>query len=111
MKFYPISRTWLHDDGTQVDPQPDPPSDETKQFEQPDPPPDEPKPFQPGDVVQLKSGGPLMTVIELVQFKDISLVNCGWFIGSGEFKAGQFRLATIKAAESKAKLTHWTEMR
>jgi uncharacterized protein YodC (DUF2158 family) len=36
--------------------------------------------FKAGDVVQLKSGGPLMSVSEI----DGNIVHCRWFVGTEE---------------------------
>ncbi len=48
--------------------------------------------FEVGDVVMLKSGGPLMTVDYISQEPGISGISCKWFIGndlrSDTFNAG-----------------------
>lgn len=36
--------------------------------------------YKTGDVVQLKSGGPVMTVIGETGFSDSPLVNCAYFV-------------------------------
>ena len=41
--------------------------------------------FKPGDVVQLKSGGPPMTVCEKINDR---FLNCSFFTQNGEFKNG-----------------------
>lgn len=50
--------------------------------------------FKPGDVVQLNSGGPRMTVSEV----DERRVYCEWFI-EGEVKRGAFKTATVNLFE------------
>jgi uncharacterized protein YodC (DUF2158 family) len=57
--------------------------------------PDEKKAIQPGDVVQLKSGGPKMTVQELQ--KDGSAW-CQWFSGDKK-DAAAFQLHSLKRVE------------
>jgi uncharacterized protein YodC (DUF2158 family) len=47
--------------------------------------------FQPGEMVELKSGGPDMTV-EAIQ---PNLVCCIWFVGA-DVKRGQFPPAALK---------------
>jgi len=53
--------------------------------------------LKPGDVVQLKSGGPLMTVRWVGDKADVS---CTWFVGSevrhADFKVEQLNLADPK---------------
>jgi len=44
-------------------------------------------PFSPGEIVQLKSGGPLMTVTEVPELRD--WLSCSWF-WSGRYRTGQF---------------------
>lgn len=39
-----------------------------------------------GDVVQLKSGGPIMTVISVGDFLSVSGANCAWFDGKKQFE-------------------------
>jgi uncharacterized protein YodC (DUF2158 family) len=48
--------------------------------------------FNIGDVVQLKSGGPLMTVDNIDPH---DMINCMWFDGR-EKKSGVFPAATLK---------------
>ena len=50
--------------------------------------------FKAGDVVQLKSGGPLMTVGEV----DGESVHCRWFNGSEE-KASSFPAELLKPTD------------
>lgn len=41
--------------------------------------------LQPGDVVQLNSGGPLMTVVKLwTNDKGVQMVSCCWFNSTKE---------------------------
>lgn len=49
--------------------------------------------FRAGDVVQLKSGGPLMTVSEI----DGNTVHCGWMAGTEE-KSSSFPSEMLKSA-------------
>lgn len=49
--------------------------------------------FSPGDVVQLKSGGPLMTVINIA---DGGAVWCMWFPSSEKTERASFQAATLK---------------
>jgi uncharacterized protein YodC (DUF2158 family) len=54
--------------------------------------------FQIGDTVQLKSGGPLMTVdnIDAGEGPDVT-ISCVWFEKT-ERKEGQFKATTLEAA-------------
>jgi len=53
--------------------------------------------FKAGDVVQLKSGGPLMTVTEVgIDTSGTPEVWCTWFAGT-EQKHGHFPAETVKA--------------
>lgn len=36
--------------------------------------------FNIGDVVRLKSGGPLMTVTDLTHFNGVTTATCTWFV-------------------------------
>lgn len=47
--------------------------------------------FAIGDVVQLKSGGPLMTVDQSAEGQ----ILCSWFVGA-EHKKGKFAAATLE---------------
>jgi uncharacterized protein YodC (DUF2158 family) len=49
--------------------------------------------FKVGDVAQLKSGGPLMTVSEV----DGTVVHCRWFVGTEE-KSSSFPSEMLKQA-------------
>jgi uncharacterized protein YodC (DUF2158 family) len=50
--------------------------------------------FKSGDIVQLKSGGPTMTVEEI----DGTQANCVWFEGT-KHKTGLFELSALESAE------------
>ena len=51
-----------------------------------------------GDVVQLKSGGPKMTVEEIKPWNEIVRVWCNWFDGTNA-KADSFPLTSLKPVE------------
>jgi uncharacterized protein YodC (DUF2158 family) len=48
--------------------------------------------FNPGDIVQLKSGGPKMTVTQLIE--DGSWAYTAWFAGS-KHETGRFPVVTL----------------
>lgn len=50
--------------------------------------------FKAGDLVELKSGGPVMTVEEMF----MTDARCVWFAGD-KHQSNVFALATLKAAE------------
>jgi uncharacterized protein YodC (DUF2158 family) len=50
--------------------------------------------FKPGDLVQLKSGGPKMTV----QTEDRGVVKCQWFAGT-KLESGLFSPDSLRAAD------------
>ena len=54
--------------------------------------------LQPGDLVQLKSGGPTMTVDYIDN--DVSAAYCVWFDESQARQRARFNLATLKKVES-----------
>jgi uncharacterized protein YodC (DUF2158 family) len=56
------------------------------------------RPFNPGDVVQLRSGGPAKTVESIGSMYDAEIVNCVWFDGKKQMR-GQFPPATLKHYE------------
>lgn len=56
--------------------------------------------FQVGDVVQLKSGGPMMTVYAVGTKEPVSVI-CKWFDG-GELKEERFSSAVLKIAKVEA---------
>lgn len=53
--------------------------------------------FQVGDVVQLKSGGPEMTVID--QSQNGSKVECMWFVADNEFRTQSMPAVALMAVE------------
>lgn len=53
--------------------------------------------FQPGDVVQLKSGGPKMTVDRVAEFNGVLNVWCEWFEGTNQ-KVGHFPVTSLELA-------------
>lgn len=60
--------------------------------------------FKPGDVVQLKSGGPLMTVDYCNE--DIDTICCSWFHGKARNQE-QFHPETLQKRERpKVGITH-----
>ena len=54
--------------------------------------------FKLGDLVQLKSGGPKMTVDEFTIFNRKESVWCTWFVGTKQEK-GEFSPDALKLAE------------
>jgi uncharacterized protein YodC (DUF2158 family) len=54
--------------------------------------------FQPGDVIQLKSGGPKMTVYLVMP----NGVSCQWFAG-GKLRVGHFNLEIVARVEEEEK--------
>jgi uncharacterized protein YodC (DUF2158 family) len=54
--------------------------------------------FKPGEVVQLNSGGPRMTVDKLAPFNGVMHANCDWFEGTAQ-KSGSFPVASLKKVE------------
>ena len=61
--------------------------------------------FKEGDLVQLKSGGPKMTVVHINHVSDKTYYDCKWFAGSklsdGRFSADS--LQSYKDASEKKK--------
>jgi uncharacterized protein YodC (DUF2158 family) len=51
--------------------------------------------FKPGDVVQLKSGGPVMTIKFIDEDGDVF---CEWFDKKDELKAGRFTVHQLTTA-------------
>ena len=50
--------------------------------------------FQPGDTVQIKSGGPLMTVIKI---EDAKRITCMWYAQNlGEYRTQVFEQAWLE---------------
>lgn len=52
--------------------------------------------FKVGDVVILKSGGPLLTVAELTETDGNAVIGCGWFTREGEIRSAEFAPALLK---------------
>lgn len=50
----------------------------------------------PGDLVILKSGGPLMTIASLGQSHTPNSATCHWFTTDGELKTFTFKLSALK---------------
>ena len=51
--------------------------------------------FKPGDVVQLKSGGPAMTVSKV----EGDICHCAWFTGA-EVKRSSFKTETLETYQA-----------
>jgi uncharacterized protein YodC (DUF2158 family) len=51
-----------------------------------------------GDTVQLKSGGPTMTVSKLKEWKGVMEAKCEWFDGK-QNKDGSFPLTSLKLVD------------
>lgn len=51
--------------------------------------------FNPGDVVQLKSGGPKMTISKLFEFQGHMEAGCDWFEGTKQ-QSGSFPVTSLK---------------
>ena len=56
--------------------------------------------FNPGDVVQLKSGGPVMTVGPVKPGPSGQLVTVSWFTESGKLEHSRFLAEALKKVES-----------
>ncbi len=54
--------------------------------------------FKSGDVVQLKSGGPKMTIAKLHEWQGQMEANCDWFEGT-KMQSGSFPLSSLKFPE------------
>jgi uncharacterized protein YodC (DUF2158 family) len=52
--------------------------------------------FKAGDVVQLKSGGPHMTIDKLHPWQGVTEANCDWFEGTKQCH-GSFPLTSLRA--------------
>ena len=52
--------------------------------------------MKPGDIVQLNSGGPKMTVARLEQINGVANAVCGWFDDKNKKQVGTFPLAMLK---------------
>ena len=55
--------------------------------------------FKPGDVVQLNSGGPRMTVVVV---QSDGMLRCVWFHEDGKADSGVFAQVAIRAAKTKS---------
>ena len=55
--------------------------------------------FKSGDTVQLKSGGPVMTVTEAFDEFGVFKVRCKWFVGT-KLEKGEFTSEAVKLAEA-----------
>ncbi len=53
--------------------------------------------FKAGDVVQLKSGGPKMTITSVGEYYGTPMIYCMWFDGPKE-QSGKFPPDTLKLA-------------
>jgi uncharacterized protein YodC (DUF2158 family) len=53
--------------------------------------------FQAGDTVQLKSGGPVMTVVEYGKYSVVEGYKCRWFDDKNNLKEDVFTEAESKA--------------
>ena len=54
--------------------------------------------FKPGDVVQLNSGGPKMTVVAV---QSDGTLSCVWFHEDGKQENGVFAQVALRAAKTK----------
>lgn len=55
--------------------------------------------FKPGDIVELKSGGPAMTVERIHEGSDGTIYYCSWFAGAKDNSRGFREEALDTAAE------------
>jgi uncharacterized protein YodC (DUF2158 family) len=62
------------------------------------------QPFKPGDVVRLKSGGPVMTVESIGGMGDPERINCVWFEKTKQMRDG-FAAAALKIYEQPKAIT------
>lgn len=62
--------------------------------------------FKVGDVVRLKSGGPLMTIH--YKGSDAQALGVTWFSGSGDVKKGEFPAGCLEKVGPEAKKTSST---
>ena len=56
--------------------------------------------FKPGDIVQLKSGGPKMTVQRYEKFSLYNEATCQWFVNSVEYRTASFPETSLKAIDT-----------
>jgi uncharacterized protein YodC (DUF2158 family) len=54
-----------------------------------------------GDVVRLNSGGPIMTVAEVEEWKGVMRAQCHWFVG-GKKQVDYFPLSSLKVEENRS---------
>ncbi|MBX3267048.1 MAG: DUF2158 domain-containing protein [Acidobacteria bacterium] len=52
-----------------------------------------------GEIVRLKSGGPKMTVKDIVD-DDLGTVECEWFSKDGEIRSAIFKADTLKVSST-----------
>ena len=55
--------------------------------------------FKIGDVVQLKSGGPTMTIVEIMDIDGETNYGCQWFVGD-EINNGVFSKDVLMAGQT-----------
>lgn len=55
--------------------------------------------FSAGDVVQLKSGGPPMTVTKILNGRDGIMVFVSWFNEQGKLEHGRFAPDSLRSLE------------
>ena len=71
----------------------------------------EPEPFRVGETVRLRSGGPLMTVTQIMHFdwqgEDFvdPMIPCWWFNEIGELQGDRFHKDTIESVVRQEALT------
>jgi uncharacterized protein YodC (DUF2158 family) len=58
--------------------------------------------FNEGDVVQLKSGGPKMTIYKVEEWDGKMRAHCDWFEGTQK-QSGSFYFAVLKLVEEPAR--------
>lgn len=54
--------------------------------------------IKPGDTVELKSGGPVMTVDKIFDWNGVPTAKCDWFDGA-KATYGNFPVTSLKHAE------------
>ena len=56
-----------------------------------------------GDIVQLKSGGPKMTITRIIDgaLSHESAADCAWFLKTGELNVGHFPLVALRKVRSR----------
>lgn len=63
--------------------------------------------LRPGELVRLKSGGPLMTITEYDALKDINKVKCSWFEGTSRLTE-TFHRDELTDPKSNPTLKRWS---